>query len=179
MLNWLIAEHFEDDLYGFLCFFMSKHLIWDGFYHSHKQWEWGMQWGEYSAWRNIFYYYTTCSSVLNISTHTVMGGIHVYEHTCIQYVHRHKDTNPSSHHKFRNTVSVFPWELFVAYKIFFILLLFFLHLTLLHYYLSCSARLFLLFLSSHVQYAFYSLLYKNCRFSHDDTSWITSMLPMD
>ncbi len=79
----------------------------------------GREWGEYLAWRNIFYYCTTCSSVLNISTHTMPGGVHVCEHTYMQYAHIQKDTHSSPHHKFRNTALVPPGDLFVGKKILF------------------------------------------------------------
>lgn len=78
----------------------------------------GRKWGEYLAWRNMFYCCTTCSSERNISTHTMPGGVHVYQWTCTRYVHIHKDTHLIPPHlKFRNTVSISPWDFFVPGKI--------------------------------------------------------------
>lgn len=90
------------------------------------------------------------------------------EHTYKMYTYT--KTHPRPHHKFCNVISISPRDLFVPGKISYFfhppqLLIIFLHFFL---YLS-----YCFFPPQFV--VFYSLLYKNCKFSH--VKWITSVLP--
>lgn len=54
----------------------------------------------------------------HIHPHNTGWGACVRTHIHTTHTHTHKDTHPSPHYKFRNAVSISPWDLFAKYLIF-------------------------------------------------------------
>ncbi len=113
----------------------------------------------FSLKEHLLLLYNLCQHAQHLHPHNRRWGTCV-EHTCIQYGHIQKDTHLSPHHKFRNTASVSPWDLFVASKVCYFfhppqLLMISLLLSLLHFFLL-SLLLSLFCFSSARIYAFVS-----------------------